>query len=107
MAGTCFNQEVHRRLRPEAERFDRLMQHQQAISRKRLERKVGSNEPVIIDEVSPPHGANPHTANGAAELRVTEARTPSEADVAAAQPSITNMLLRVRPPAQKEDNETP
>jgi ribosomal protein S12 methylthiotransferase len=33
------------------ERWNRLMAHQQAISRRRLKRKVGRNEPVIIDEV--------------------------------------------------------
>jgi ribosomal protein S12 methylthiotransferase len=41
---------------PEAikeERWNRLMAHQQAISRKRLKRKVGRNEQVIIDEVGP------------------------------------------------------
>jgi ribosomal protein S12 methylthiotransferase len=39
---------------PEAvkqERFDRFMQHQQDISRRRLRRKVGTRQPVIIDEV--------------------------------------------------------
>ncbi len=36
-----------------AERFDRLMQRQQEISRKRLKRKVGARERVIIDEVVP------------------------------------------------------
>ncbi len=35
------------------ERWNRLMAHQQAISRKRLKRKVGRNERVIIDEVGP------------------------------------------------------
>ncbi len=38
------------------ERWNRLMAHQQAISRKRLKRKVGRNEPVIIDEVEPSRG---------------------------------------------------
>jgi ribosomal protein S12 methylthiotransferase len=41
---------------PEAvkeERWNRLMAHQQAISLKRLKRKVGRNERVIIDEVGP------------------------------------------------------
>ncbi len=33
------------------ERWHRFMQHQQAISQKRLKRKVGSRERVIIDEV--------------------------------------------------------
>jgi ribosomal protein S12 methylthiotransferase len=40
-----------------AERFDRLMQHQQEISRKRLKRKVGTRERVIIDEVGPTPGS--------------------------------------------------
>jgi ribosomal protein S12 methylthiotransferase len=35
------------------ERWNRLMAHQQAISSKRLRRKVGRNERVIIDEVGP------------------------------------------------------
>jgi ribosomal protein S12 methylthiotransferase len=35
------------------ERWNRLMQHQQAISHKRLKRKIGRNERVIIDEAGP------------------------------------------------------
>jgi ribosomal protein S12 methylthiotransferase len=35
------------------ERWHRLMAHQQAISQKRLKRKVGNRERVIIDEVGP------------------------------------------------------
>ena len=35
------------------ERWHRFMAHQQAISRKRLKRKVGNRERVIIDEVGP------------------------------------------------------
>jgi ribosomal protein S12 methylthiotransferase len=35
------------------ERWHRLMQHQQAISQKRLKRKVGNRERIIIDEVGP------------------------------------------------------
>jgi ribosomal protein S12 methylthiotransferase len=35
------------------DRWNRLMAHQQAISRKRLKRKVGRNERIIIDEVGP------------------------------------------------------
>jgi ribosomal protein S12 methylthiotransferase len=35
------------------ERWNRFMQRQQAISQKRLKRKVGRNERVIIDEVGP------------------------------------------------------
>jgi ribosomal protein S12 methylthiotransferase len=48
------------------ERWNRLMAHQQAISRKRLKRKVGRNEPVIIDEVEPPRGGDkiPASAKG-------------------------------------------
>jgi ribosomal protein S12 methylthiotransferase len=52
---------------PEAvkeERWNRLMAHQQAISRKRLKRKVGRNERVIIDEVGPIPGSSPRTAKG-------------------------------------------
>jgi ribosomal protein S12 methylthiotransferase len=35
------------------ERWNRLMAHQQAISFKRLKRRIGRNEAVIIDEVVP------------------------------------------------------
>jgi ribosomal protein S12 methylthiotransferase len=35
------------------ERWHRLMQHQQAISARRLKRKVGTRQQVIIDEVGP------------------------------------------------------
>ena len=38
------------------ERWHRLMRHQQAISARRLKRKVGSRQPVIIDEVYPGNG---------------------------------------------------
>jgi ribosomal protein S12 methylthiotransferase len=51
---------------PEAvkeERWKRLMQLQQAISAKRLKRKVGGRERVIIDEINPP-GSSPGTARG-------------------------------------------
>jgi len=44
---------------PEAvkeERWHRLMRHQQAISQRRLKRKVGRREQVIIDEVGPAGG---------------------------------------------------
>ena len=34
-------------------RWHRFMQHQQAISRRRLKRKVGTRQQVIIDEVGP------------------------------------------------------
>jgi len=46
-----------------AERWDRLMQHQLEISRKRLKRKIGTRERVIIDEVGP-SGSTPRTAKG-------------------------------------------
>jgi ribosomal protein S12 methylthiotransferase len=36
-----------------AERYDRFMQRQQAISARRLRRKVGTRQPVIIDAVGP------------------------------------------------------
>ena len=36
-----------------AERYDRLMAHQQKISARRLKRKVGTRQQVIIDEVGP------------------------------------------------------
>jgi ribosomal protein S12 methylthiotransferase len=45
------------------ERWNRLMQLQQTISAKRLKRKVGARERVIIDEVSPP-GSSSGTAKG-------------------------------------------
>jgi ribosomal protein S12 methylthiotransferase len=45
------------------ERWDRLMQRQQAISRKRLKRRVGARERVIIDEVAPSK-SGPGTAKG-------------------------------------------
>jgi ribosomal protein S12 methylthiotransferase len=34
------------------ERWHRFMRHQQGISKRRLERKVGTRQPVIIDEIS-------------------------------------------------------
>ncbi|MBV1699801.1 MAG: 30S ribosomal protein S12 methylthiotransferase RimO, partial [Hyphomicrobiales bacterium] len=46
------------------ERYERLMARQQAISRKRLKRKVGSRERVIIDEIGPTSGSSPPTAKG-------------------------------------------
>jgi ribosomal protein S12 methylthiotransferase len=46
------------------ERWNRLMQHQQAISRRRLKRKVGRNERVIIDEIAPIAGLDPAIAKG-------------------------------------------
>ena len=35
------------------ERWDRLMRHQQAISAKRLKRKIGTRQQIIIDEIGP------------------------------------------------------
>jgi len=56
---------------PEAlkqERYHRLMQRQQEISRKRLQRKIGARERVIIDEVGTHEvrlaGSSPATAKG-------------------------------------------
>ncbi|MGB6537103.1 MAG: 30S ribosomal protein S12 methylthiotransferase RimO [Xanthobacteraceae bacterium] len=46
------------------ERWDRLMAQQQAISRRRLRRRIGRNEPVIIDEVGPQAGLDRGTARG-------------------------------------------
>jgi ribosomal protein S12 methylthiotransferase len=52
---------------PEAvkqERYDRLMERQQAISRKRLKRKVGKREQVIIDAIGPAPGLARGLAKG-------------------------------------------
>jgi ribosomal protein S12 methylthiotransferase len=46
------------------ERWNRLMAHQQAISRKRLKRKIGRNERIIIDELGPLPGLDPALAKG-------------------------------------------
>jgi ribosomal protein S12 methylthiotransferase len=46
------------------ERWHRFMQCQQEISQKRLRRKVGARERVIIDEVSPIPGLDPGIAKG-------------------------------------------
>ena len=47
-----------------AERQDRLMQRQQEISRRRLKRRIGAREHVIIDEVEPARGGKRGTAKG-------------------------------------------
>jgi ribosomal protein S12 methylthiotransferase len=47
-----------------AERYHRLMALQQDISAKRLKRRVGGRERVIIDEVAPSRGASPAVAKG-------------------------------------------
>jgi ribosomal protein S12 methylthiotransferase len=46
------------------ERWNRLMERQQTISRKRLKQRVGRNEPVIIDEIGPQAGLARGTAKG-------------------------------------------
>lgn len=46
------------------ERWHRFMQRQQAISKKRLKRKVGTRQQVIIDEAGPIPGSSPGTAKG-------------------------------------------
>jgi ribosomal protein S12 methylthiotransferase len=46
------------------ERWNRFMQRQQEISRRRLKRKVGNRERVIIDEVGPISGLDPGIAKG-------------------------------------------
>jgi ribosomal protein S12 methylthiotransferase len=46
------------------ERHDRLMRHQQEISRGRLKRRVGRREAVIIDEVENKPGSAPGLAKG-------------------------------------------
>jgi ribosomal protein S12 methylthiotransferase len=54
VAGAAANAYGHAVPEPlKEERWDRLMAHQQAISFKRLARRVGRNESVIIDEVGP------------------------------------------------------
>ena len=45
------------------ERWHRLMQQQQGVSAKRLQRRIGAREPIIIDEVGT-DGAGPRTAKG-------------------------------------------
>jgi ribosomal protein S12 methylthiotransferase len=47
-----------------AERHDRLMQRQQEISRRRLKRRVGAREQVIIDEAESPRGGKRGAAKG-------------------------------------------
>jgi ribosomal protein S12 methylthiotransferase len=49
------------------ERWHRFMQRQQAISKKRLKRKVGTRQQVIIDEAGPPV-ANGRTRGDAPEI---------------------------------------
>jgi ribosomal protein S12 methylthiotransferase len=48
------------------ERRDRFMQHQQAISARRLKRKVGTRQQVIIDEVYARDSRMPDRVAGAA-----------------------------------------
>jgi ribosomal protein S12 methylthiotransferase len=47
-----------------AERYDRFMQRQQEISRRRLKRRIGARERIIIDEVNQARGGNRSTAKG-------------------------------------------
>jgi ribosomal protein S12 methylthiotransferase len=51
------------------ERYHRLMQHQQKISRKRLKRKVGGRERVIIDEIGVDKGKLAGSPTGTAKGR--------------------------------------
>ena len=46
------------------ERHDRFMQRQQEISQRRLKRRIGGRERVIIDEVEPSRGGNRVAAKG-------------------------------------------
>ncbi len=46
------------------DRWHRFMANQQAISKRRLARKVGTREKVIIDKVRPAAGSNPGIAKG-------------------------------------------
>jgi ribosomal protein S12 methylthiotransferase len=46
------------------ERYRRLMECQQEISRRRLKRKVGARERIIIDEAAPQKGSKPSVAKG-------------------------------------------
>ena len=50
--------------RLKAERYDRFMQRQQEISARRLKRRIGASERVIIDAVEPSRGGNRGTAKG-------------------------------------------
>jgi ribosomal protein S12 methylthiotransferase len=50
------------------ERWNRLMQHQQAISYRRLRRKVGRSERVIIDEVGPLSAAKGRSRGDAPQI---------------------------------------
>ena len=50
------------------ERYERLMARQQEISRKRLKRKVGSRERVIIDEIGPVTGSTRRPPRAAAAV---------------------------------------
>ena len=50
--------------RLKAERYDHFMQRQQEISARRLKRRIGASERVIIDAVEPSRGGNRGTAKG-------------------------------------------
>jgi len=47
------------------QRWQRLMRHQQAISARRLKRKIGTRQQVIVDELRPRHDAMPTPVSGA------------------------------------------
>jgi ribosomal protein S12 methylthiotransferase len=54
------------------ERWNRFMARQQAISRRRLKRKVGTRQQVIIDEVGPIAGKGPGMAKGRSKADAPE-----------------------------------
>ena len=70
-----------RRCREEVkeERWHRFMQHQQAISARRLKRKVGTRQQVIIDEVGPTRRQGPHQGRRAGDRRRGLCREPPAA----------------------------
>jgi ribosomal protein S12 methylthiotransferase len=51
------------------ERWHRFMAHQQAISRRRLKRKVGTRQQVIIDEIAPRSGSGSGSASAKGRTR--------------------------------------
>ena len=68
VAGAAANDHGHAVPEPvKEERWNRLMGHQQAISFRRLKRKIGRNEAVIIDEAGP-NGANGRSKGDAPQI---------------------------------------
>jgi ribosomal protein S12 methylthiotransferase len=61
-AANALAEPVHEAVKQE--RYQRLMARQHEISRKRLKRKVGGRERVIIDGIGPIPGSNPGIAKG-------------------------------------------